>query len=197
MTVLSRMGMPAFRAGGMPNIPDSQWTLNVRGMVESPQTYTLDQIRSWPQSDINARLTSVSGFSLRALWQGVTWPDFLEIAKPLPEATHATFISHGGGYETTVSLADLARPRTLLCLEVEGEPLERLYGGPLRMIVPCLWGYKSAKWLAAIEFGDHMRGGYWEDRGYTREGSIEPGNTIDINTRQSRPIKGGGEVTEF
>ena len=197
MTVLSRLGMPAFRAGGMPKIPDSQWKLEVGGMVRSPAVYTLEDIRSWPQESVNARLTSVSGFSVRTLWQGVAWPVFLEMAGPLPEATHATFISYGGGYETTVSLDDLARPRTILCLDVEDEPLERLYGGPLRMIVPCLWGYKSAKWLARIEFGDHMRGGYWEDRGYSRDGVIETGRTLDINTRQSRPIKGGGEVTEF
>lgn len=197
MTVLSRLGMPAFRAGGMPTIADSEWTLEVSGMIQNPGNYTLEQIRSWPQSDANARLTSVSGFSVRVLWQGVAWTDFMEIAQPMPEATHATFISYGGAYETTVSLEDLARPRSLLCLEVAGEPLEKLYGGPLRMIVPCLWGYKSAKWLSKVDFGDHMRGGYWEDRGYSREGTIEPGATLDINTRQSRPIKGGGEVTEF
>ncbi|ADK84756.1 oxidoreductase molybdopterin binding protein [Desulfarculus baarsii DSM 2075] len=197
MSVLARLGMPAFKAGGVPAIADEDWRLEVAGLCESPAVYTLAQVAAWPQSQVDARLTSVSGFSLRALWQGVSWPDFLAIARPTAQASHATFVSWGGVYQTTVSLADLARPRTLLCLAVEGQALERVYGGPLRMIVPCLYGYKSAKWLAKIVFEDRMRGGYWEDRGYSRSGQIEPGWTFDLNTRQRRPIAGGGEVEEF
>ncbi|MBU4605459.1 MAG: molybdopterin-dependent oxidoreductase, partial [Proteobacteria bacterium] len=79
---------------------------------------------------------------------------------------------------------------------VEDEPLETDFGGPLRMLVPHLWGYKSAKWLAGVTFGDKMQGGFWEDRGYTREGIIEPGVTLDLNSGQRRAIR-GGEVTEF
>ncbi|MFH2127731.1 MAG: molybdopterin-dependent oxidoreductase, partial [Pseudomonadota bacterium] len=70
------------------------------------------------------------------------------------------------------------------------------FGGPLRMLVPHLWGYKSAKWLAGVTLGDKMLGGFWEDRGYTREGIIEPGVTLDLNSGQRRAIR-GGEVTEF
>jgi DMSO/TMAO reductase YedYZ molybdopterin-dependent catalytic subunit len=64
------------------------------------------------------------------------------------------------------------------------------------MFIPHLWGYKSAKWLASIQFTDRMHGGYWEDRGYPREALIQPGTTLDINTRERRKIS-GGEVTEF
>lgn len=197
MSVLARLGLPAFKAGGVPTVPDEQWRLEVAGLSDAPAVHTLADVAAWPQGQANARLTSVSGFSVRALWQGVAWADFLSVAAPRAQATHVTFFSHGGVYQTNVSLRDLARPHTMLCTAVDGEPLERLYGGPLRMVVPCLYGYKSAKWLVKIVFEDRARGGYWEDRGYSRSGIIEPGDTLDINTRQVRPIAGGGEVTEF
>ncbi len=196
MTLLTRLEVPVFSAGGMPELPDGSWRLDVGGLVERPQSFGLAQMRHMPQSEVDARLTSVSGFSVRARWQGVLWRDFWQRLEPLPAASHATFISYGGGYTTCVALSDLDHPRVLLCLAVDGEPLEREYGGPLRMMIPPLYGYKSAKWLARVELTDAMAGGYWEDRGYSRSGIIEPGHTMDLNTRTRRPIA-GGEVTEF
>lgn len=196
MSFLSQHRMPAFRAGGLPTIGPEQWRLRVDGLVAQERDYDLDALRALPQSQVDARLTSVSGFSLRALWQGVLWRDFLAQLEPAPGASHATFTSQGGGYTTTVSLRDLDHPRVMLVLGVQGEPLETAYGGPLRMLIPQLWGYKSAKWLAQITLGDQLLGGYWEDRGYSREGIIEPGVTLDLNSGQRRAIK-GGEITEF
>jgi len=196
ISILSRLRAPIFKAGGFPAIDETSFRLQVDGLVEAPLSFTLDQIKSLPRSDVNARLTSVSGWSVRAVWQGVTWTDFLTQVQPKPEANHAAFISLGGGYETTLALQDLDHPRVLLCYAVAGEPLEPEYGGPLRMIVPHRYGYKSAKWLGRIEFTPGMRGGYWEDRGYTRDGLIEPGQTLDVNTGRRRPIK-GGEVLDF
>lgn len=196
MSLLSRLNTPMFRAGGMPEIPDDQWRLEIAGLTAQPAIYDLATVLSWPQSTVNARLTSVSGWSVRALWRGVLWKDLLHLIQPQAQASHATFISQGGGYSTTVSLSDLDHPRVLLVYGVEDEPLEREYGGPLRMVIPHLYGYKSAKWLARIELVQAMQGGYWEDRGYTRSGLIEPGHTLDVNTGQRRPIP-GGEVTEF
>jgi DMSO/TMAO reductase YedYZ molybdopterin-dependent catalytic subunit len=196
MSVLAEMGMPVFTAGGMPSTSEEDWRLQVEGLLDQPREFSLADIRSLPQSEVDARLTSVSGFSMRAKWQGVLWRDFMALLSPAQGANHANFTSMGGGYSTCVSLKNLDHPRVMLVLGVEGEPLEREYGGPLRMLIPHLWGYKSAKWLAAISLGRGMKGGYWEDRGYTREGIIEPGFTMDINTRTRKEIK-GGEVTEF
>ncbi len=196
MSLLSRLRMPAFTAGGRPTLDPAQWRLKVDGLVVTPREFTLEQIKALPQSEVDARLTSVSGFSVRARWQGVLWRDFLAQASAAPGASHATFTSQGGGYTTTVSLQDLDHPRVMLVLMVEGEPLETEYGGPLRMLIPQLWGYKSAKWLVGITLGERMLGGFWEERGYSREGLIEPGVTLDLNTRQRRAIR-GGEITEF
>jgi DMSO/TMAO reductase YedYZ molybdopterin-dependent catalytic subunit len=114
----------------------------------------------------------------------------------LPEANHVRFTAVGEGYTTVVLLKNLENPRVLLAYEVNGEAIEVEYGGPLRMVIPNLWGYKSCKWLGRIDFINHMEGGYWEDRGYTRSGIIEPGFTLDMNTKSRRPIT-GGEVMDF
>jgi len=196
VSILTRLNTPCFSAGGRPALDESSYVLKVTGLVDGEHEFTLDQLRRLPVSQVDARLTSVSGWSVRATWEGVLWRDLIAGLDIPPQADHATFTSAGGGYETTIALKDLDHPRVLLCWAVSGEPLEADYGGPVRMIVPHLYGYKSAKWLIEIEFTTGMQGGYWEDRGYTRSGVIEPGFSLDVNTGQKRPIK-GGEVTEF
>lgn len=196
MSILRELGVPVFKAGGMPMIDLSTYVLSVTGFVKEGRNFSWDQILRMPKSRINCRLTSVSGWSVRANWEGTKWNDFISEMQINPEANHVRFTSVGEGYSTTVSLRDLEHPGALLAYGVDGEPIEPEYGGPLRMVIPNLWGYKSCKWLGRIEFVDHMEGGYWEDRSYPRSGLIEPGFTLDINTRTRRPIS-GGEVTEF
>ena len=196
MSILSKLKVPSFTAGGVPDIDENLFGLKVAGLVQKPVTFYLEEIKGLPISTVDARLTSVSGWSVRAHWQGTLWRDFLGAFTLLPEANHATFISLGQGYSTTVSLEALDHPRVLLAYAVNEEPLEVKYGGPLRMVIPHLYGYKSAKWLGMIKFTDSMQGGYWEDRGYSRSGNIEPGTTLDINTGVRRPIR-GGEVMDF
>jgi len=196
MSILSELKVPVFGAGGMPAKDETNYNLTVEGQVKESITLSFEQIKELPSNTVNARFASVSGWSVRADWQGVLWKHFLDLVTLLPEASHATFSSHGSVYKTTVSLKDLNHPRVLLVYAVDGEPLEWEYGGPLRMVIPNLYGYKSAKWLKSIEFTDIMRGGFWEDRGYSRSGIIEPGTTLDINTGVRRNIR-GGEILDF
>jgi len=195
MSILERLGVPAFNAEKGNLIDPEKYRLKVTGLVEAQLEFTLEDIKGMPKTSQSARLASVSGWSVRAQWEGVTWNDFLGIVKPRKNATHVTFKSPGG-YDTTVSLKDLEIPRAMIVYGVGGEPIEPKYGGPVRTVIPNLWGYKSCKWLIEIEFTDRMKEGFWESRGYSSDGKIEPGWTLDINTRQKRPIK-GGEITEF
>ncbi len=196
MSILSELNVPVFGAGGIPDKDETDFQLTIEGLVQDTIVFSLEQVKELPLSTVNARLTSVSGWSVRADWQGVLWREFIQIVKILPEASHVTFSSHSSIYKTTVSLKDLDHPRVLLVYAVNEEPLEWEYGGPLRMVIPHLYGYKSAKWLKKCEFTDTMHGGFWENRGYSRSGIIAPGSTLDINTGVKRPIK-GGEVLEF
>ena len=196
MSLLKDLGVPIFKAGGMPVIDLHTYILSVGGMVKKEQHFSWQEILAMPKNRVNCRLTSVSGWSVRADWEGIRWSDFLNQIFVDSKANHARFTSIGGGYRTTVDMEDLGNPRVLLAYGVNGGPIEPEYGGPLRIVIPNLWGYKSCKWLGKIEFIDQVEGGYWEDRGYTRSGIIEPGFTLDLNTKTQRPIK-GGEVVEF
>jgi len=196
MSILKDLGVPAFKAGGMPVIDLQNYFLFVGGLVEEERHFSWREILTMPKSQVNCRLTSVSGWSVRADWEGIKWNDFLRLIPIRSETNHVRFTSVGGGYTTAVLLKDLENPRVLLAYGVNGNLIETEYGGPLRMIIPNLWGYKSCKWLGKIEFVNREEGGYWEDRGYTRSGLVEPGFTFDINTQTRRPIK-GGEILDF
>ena len=196
MSILKDLGVPVFKAGGMPTIDLRTHVLSVGGLVEKEYGFSWKEILAMPRSIVDCRLTSVSGWSVRADWEGIKWNDFLKQISFRSEANHVRFNTMGGGYTTVVSCKDLEHPRVLLAYGVNGEPIEPEYGGPLRMVIPNLWGYKSCKWLGRIDFIDQMEGGYWEDRGYTRSGIIEPGLTLDVNTKTRRPIS-GGEILDF
>jgi DMSO/TMAO reductase YedYZ molybdopterin-dependent catalytic subunit len=196
VSLLKDLGVPAFKAGGMPVIDLQRYSLFAGGLVKEERHFSWQELLDMPKNRVNCRLTSVSGWSVRADWEGIRWHDFLKQILMDAKANHVRFTSVGGGYSTAVSFKDLESPRVLLAYTVDGSPIEAEYGGPLGMVIPNLWGYKSCKWVGQIEFVDQDEGGYWEDRGYTRSGMIEPGVTFDINTKARRPIQ-GGEVTEF
>ena len=165
MSILKTLKTPVFYAEGVPDIDPATYALAVDGLVECVRTFTLGHIRAMPRTTADARLTSVSGWSVRAEWGGVRFADFLSQVPLRPEASHVIFAS-AGGYETCVALSDIREhPRVLVCTDSGGEPLEPEYGGPVRMFIPHLWGYKSCKGLARITFTDHLHGGYWEERG--------------------------------
>jgi DMSO/TMAO reductase YedYZ molybdopterin-dependent catalytic subunit len=196
MSILKDLGVPVFKAGGMPAIDLQTYILSVGGLVKEECRFSWQEILDMPKSRANCRLTSVSGWSVRADWEGVRWNDFIRKITVDAKGNHVRFSAMGDAYMTAVSRKDLENPRILLVYGVDGEPLDPDYGGPLRMVIPNLWGYKSCKWLGKIDFIDQMEGGYWEDRGYTRSGVIEPGFTFDINTKTRRAIS-GGEVLDF
>ncbi len=197
MTRLKELGVPVFYAEGVPaDTRRESWTLTIDGLVRgAPHVLTFAEIEALPMTTVNARLTSVSGWSVRCDWQGVRFSDLITQFKLLPGAGHA-LLSSRGGYTTSVPLSEMNYEKVLLCYKVGGEYLEPEYGGPLRMFIPQLWGYKSAKALERITLTDRSIAGYWEQRGYPDDAQIEPGATFDVNSRSRRAIR-GGEVTEF
>lgn len=196
MSVLKTMKTPVFAAEGVQHLDRSDYRLTVGGLAGGERVFSLDGLKgTLPARTVNRRLTSVSGWSVRADWEGVLWRDFLAGLEPLPAIRYALFAS-AGYYTTCVPLRDLAASETMLAWGVAGEALEDEYGGPLRLVVPNLWGYKSCKWLTRITFMEKYVAGYWELRGYSHDGTIEPGETFDVNSQKYRPIA-GGEVTDF
>jgi len=197
MSKLKDMRTPIFWAEGHPGPLSAEgWVVRVDGLVEKPVTLTYDEILALPKSIADARLTSVTRWSVRGKWGGVRFSDLFELVKPKPEAGHVQFVSYRQIYTTCVPLEVALWERTLLAYEFDGEPLDSDYGGPVRAFCPYLWGYKSAKSVVGVRLVDHSIPGYWEVRGYPDAAQIKAGRVHDVNTHRWRHIP-DGEVVEF
>lgn len=157
---------PILDLGQTPNIARDVWHLDIMGAVEHPTTWKWHDLMSAPQthklSDIHC-VTSWSRYDNN--WDGVTTHDLMEAVQPRPEATHVLFTSNDG-YTTNMAIGDFASPEALLAHSWEGQPLELDHGGPVRLVVPHLYFWKSPKWIRRIEFATHDHPGFWEVRGY-------------------------------
>lgn len=195
MGFLRSVGCPVFNAEKTKDVPDRQnYKLRIGGETPRAGEYLLDDLLSnFKRVTLNSRLTSVSKWSVRADWQGISWLDFINWAQP--GDFRYIYTESYGGYVTAVQAEDLDNPRILLCTHVAGEELEFEYGGPIRMIIPNLWGYKSCKWLKRIQFMDEYIQGTWESSGYEDRGHIQPCMVEDVNTGRHFKI-GAGEVLE-
>lgn len=196
MTILKDLTTPIFKAEGIPKFDRFSYHVEVFHDNKLLKIIPLTDIMKLPQTTLNARMTSVSGWSVRADWNGVLWKDMMTAIGAVDPFEFVIFENTEGTYTTNCYKEDILPERWIVCHSVGGEPLEVEYGGPLRMIVPNLWGYKSCKWLGKIRFCSKNESGYWETRGYTDRGQIEEGTTKDVNTGEIRDIA-GGEVTAF
>ncbi len=161
---------PILDLGQTPNVPREVWRLDIGGLVEAPQTWNFSGLMAQPQSekvtDIHC-VTSWSRYDNR--WAGVTTHDLLEAVRPLPEARFVLF-SCNDGYTTNMAIEDFASPDAMVVHSWEGAPLEIDHGGPVRLVVPHLYFWKSPKWLRRIEFVAEDKPGFWEVRGYHNHG---------------------------
>jgi DMSO/TMAO reductase YedYZ molybdopterin-dependent catalytic subunit len=191
------MRAPIFWAEGHPGPLSAEgWQVALGGLVEKPLTLTYEEILALLKSVVDARLTSVSGWSVRGEWGGVRLSDLLALVRPEPAAAHVQFISYRRTYTTCIPLDVALRERTLLAYEFDGELLDADYGGPVRIFCPYLWGYKSAKSVVAITLEDRSIPGFWEVRGYPDGARIKGRRLLDVNTQRLRRIP-DGEVIEF
>jgi DMSO/TMAO reductase YedYZ molybdopterin-dependent catalytic subunit len=124
-------------------IKSEDWTLEVGGLCESPQTFTLDEIKKLPARTQTSRMKCVECWSAKAEWSGFHFSELMKLCPPQPEATGVVFHC-GDVYKEHLSLEDLSHPRTLLVTQMDGGPLSDEHGFPLRVIVPSKYGYKKA-----------------------------------------------------
>ncbi len=157
---------PVLDLGVQPNVPEQKFRLDVDGAVENRLSLRLDEFMALPQAEYVSDMHCVTQWSrYDNQWKGVPAPALLEIVKPRPEVKHVIFTSFDG-YTTNIRLDQFDQPDVFLVHEWEGKPITREHGGPVRMMVPKLYLWKSPKWLRRIHFtiGDHP--GFWETRGY-------------------------------
>jgi DMSO/TMAO reductase YedYZ molybdopterin-dependent catalytic subunit len=197
MSKLAALKTPVFWAEGHPgSLSYEDWTIDVEGLVDHPMTFSYAELLAKPKTIADARLTSVTRWSVQGKWGGVHLRNIFDEVGLKPEASHVQFFSYRKIYTTSIPLEVALRERTLLAYEFEGDPLEEDYGGPVRVFCPYLWGYKSAKSVIRIVLTDHSIPGYWEVRGYPDAAHIRAGRVFDVNTRRSRRIP-DGEVLTF
>ena len=161
---------PVLDLGIQPDVPRTEWRLTVDGAVVMPIVWTFDDLMSQPAfedvSDIHC-VTQWSRYDNR--WRGVSAQHLLSVVQPLPHANHVVLHSYDG-YTTNVRLDHFADADCLLAHSHDGAPILRDHGGPVRMIIPRFYLWKSAKWLKRIEFVTTDKPGFWETRGYHNEG---------------------------
>ena len=161
---------PVLTFGPTPRIDVSDWEFKAFGLVEDELTLDWRQFNDLPQTTLDAEFHCVTQWSkLRNTWEGVLFNDLLELVAPAPEAKFVMAHCYGG-YTTNVALDVLADDDVLFAHTHDGEPLTPEHGGPLRLVVPKRYGWKSAKWVNAIEFMAEDAPGFWEMRGYHMEG---------------------------
>lgn len=157
---------PVLHYGSVPSFDATKWDFKISGQVEEPKRLTWEEFRALPQAEATSDFHCVTRWSrLDNRWRGVLFMEVVKLAKAKPDAQFA-LIHAEEGYAANVPLEDLLRPNVLFAFDHDGEPLSAGHGGPLRLVVPHLYGWKSVKWVRGFMLLEHDRLGFWERNGY-------------------------------
>lgn len=161
---------PVLSAGPNPRIDLATWRFRVFGEVQREYAVCWNEFKSLPRVSLTTDMHCVTRWSrLRTTWEGVSIHEIVRRAPLLPDAGFVTAHSYGG-YTTNIPVADLLDDEVLLADTNDGEPLTIDHGGPMRLVVPKLYAWKSAKWCNGLEFMREDRPGFWETYGYHNHG---------------------------
>ena len=159
-------------ASGAPKIDLDRWTFTVQGLVGQQVTWSWDEFQALPKVKVFADFHCVTRWSrLGNLWEGVSTKEIVERAGGIkPEAKFVLVYGHDYGWTTNLPLEHFLAQDALVAFTHDGEPLSAEHGGPARLIVPQLYAWKSAKWVAGLKFMEKDEAGFWEDGGYHMRG---------------------------
>ena len=161
---------PVLTAEATPRLDTGTWTFKVEGLVEQPTTWTWDEIHALSPATYDGAIHCVTTWSkFEMTFSGVSVDTLLAAAKPSSSASYVLAFSHTG-YTTNLPLADVTDGKAWVVWDVGGGPLPREHGGPARLLVPHLYFWKSAKWVAGLRLLDHDEQGFWERNGYHDRG---------------------------
>ena len=157
---------PVLHVGDVPTYAPGEWTLTLTGLVERPYVLTFEELTALESTEIVTDIHCVTKWSkFDTRWRGVKVSDLLARAGLADGASHV--MAHAEyGYTANMPLDDAMRPESMVVWEYEGEPIEPIHGGPVRLLVPNLYFWKSPKWLRGIEVRDSDKPGFWERNGY-------------------------------
>jgi len=159
--------LQVLHVAGIPSFDPSKWNFEVFGLVRNPIVLSWMEFKALAEIESLSDFHCVTGWSkLDNRWGGMQFRKMSEIVQPEPNAHYATIICDEG-YTTSLPLLELLDDDVLLAYKLDSKDLEPRFGGPLRLVVPKKYAYKSAKWVRKVKFTEQQELGYWELRGYS------------------------------
>jgi len=150
-----------------PKFDPKTWILTINGEIENPIELSWLELQKLPAIESMSDFHCVEGWSIKNLtWYGVLFKTLIAIVKPSKDGKFVIF-QCPDGYTTSLNLEDLLKNNVLLAYKLNGQFLEIPIGGPLRLVVPDKYAYKSAMWVEKITFAKKKELGYWEKKGYS------------------------------
>jgi DMSO/TMAO reductase YedYZ molybdopterin-dependent catalytic subunit len=166
--------------GDEPAESTAEYRLTVKGLVERPVTFTYAELAAMPQTVLVKDFQCVTGWRVPQVhWSGVSLSHLLDVVGVKESATAVLFGSFDGTYTESLTLDQATGTDTIVATHMLGAPVTRSHGGPVRLYVAPMYGYKSLKWLSSIELSDRVVPGYWENFGYDVDGWIGKSNGRD------------------
>lgn len=161
---------PVLHVGDVPTYAPDEWNLTIGGLVDTPYVLTFEQLTALPSVTLTTDIHCVTKWSkFDTTWKGVRVRDLFERAGMQSGAAY--IMGHAEhGYTANLPLGDVLLDESLVVYEYEGEEIEPIHGGPVRLLVPHLYFWKSPKWLRGLELRATDAPGFWEQNGYNMYG---------------------------
>jgi len=157
---------PVLHYGSVPHFDEAKWDFKISGEVVTPLKLSWREFRALPQMEVTSDFHCVTRWSrLNNVWKGVLFSEVLKLAQPKPPVRHVLVLAEEG-YTSNIPLEDLLRPNVVFAFDHDAVPLTGEHGGPVRLIVPHLYAWKSVKWVRGLMLLDEDRLGFWERNGY-------------------------------
>ena len=157
---------PVLHVGDVPTYAPGEWNLAIGGLVDNSFTLTFEELTALPSVTLTTDIHCVTKWSkFDTVWRGVKLKDLLDTAGIQSDATHVMGVAEYG-YTANLPMEDALRDESMVVWEYDGEPIEPIHGGPVRLLVPNLYFWKSPKWLRGIEVMNADKPGFWERNGY-------------------------------
>jgi DMSO/TMAO reductase YedYZ molybdopterin-dependent catalytic subunit len=164
-------------SGSMPSFDPATWRLNVGGLVEQELSLSHSELLALPRVTQVSDFHCVTGWTVKNVhWTGVRITDIFAKVKPTPEANGLQFVSAEKPYLDYLTMEQALLHDVMLAYAMNGKPLAREHGAPVRLVIPEMYGYKNVKWLSQINLVPEAQPGYWEYLGYDRDAWVGRSN---------------------
>jgi DMSO/TMAO reductase YedYZ molybdopterin-dependent catalytic subunit len=164
-------------SGSMPKFDPATWRLKIGGLVDQEVSLNYEQLRALPHVEQVSTFHCVTGWTVNNVhWGGVRLHDVLAAARPQASGQALRFVSMENPYVDYLTMGQAAMHDVMLAYEMDGKPLPREHGAPVRLVIPEMYGYKNVKWLQEIDVVPQAIDGYWENLGYDRDAWVGRSN---------------------